>query len=323
LFGSLIIISIAVVGFLIGPTIVSSINPISEDKKESNRVGTGEKPVSAHTRDMVPAFDLNTRKEHPPIADGAEDAFVEWMLARSNEEEVFLRARWRRSRACKTMYETPDLSKPRVIEAFLRTPREIFARTWNKDRAYENAALVIGWGQTISGPHMVSRMTEAIEPQPYHRVLEIGTGSGYQAAVLSQLSNFVYTIEIIEPLAAQTEEIFESLREAYPEYRNVRQKVGDGYYGWDEVAPFDRIIVTAGIDHIPPPLLQQLSAEGIMVIPVGPPSGQTVLKITKKVDKEGNISLTREDIYRGTSRGTIIFVPFTDSSGNRRSNEDR
>jgi protein-L-isoaspartate(D-aspartate) O-methyltransferase len=245
------------------------------------------------------------------------------MLERTDEQEEFLRARWRRSRACMTMYETPDLSKPRVIEAFLRTPREYFVREWNLDRTYDNAALAIGWGQTISGPHMVSRMTDSLDPQPNHKVLEIGTGSGYQSAVLAQLSNRVFTIEIVEALARQTEEIYEALRPRYPEYRNIRQRIGDGYYGWEQHAPFDRIVVTAGIDHIPPPLLQQLADDGVMVIPVGPPSGQTVLKITKKIGDNGQVSLNREDVYGGTSRGNVIFVPFTDSTGKRHSKDSR
>jgi len=270
------------------------------------------------TENLVPRYRLSERTNHPPIDDTEEEAYVQWMMSRTDTEESVLRERWQRSRACKTLYETPDLSKPQVIEAFVRTPREIFARESNRDRAYDNAALPIGWGQTISGPHMVSRMTEAINPQPNHRVLEIGTGSGYQAAILAQLSNFVFTIEIIRPLALQTRTIVEGLYSDYPEYKNIRFKIADGYDGWEEYAPFHRIIVTAGIDHIPPALLKQLAPEGIMVIPVGPPSGQTVLKVTKHVAANGQIKLTREDVYRGTSRGNIIFVPFMDSSGENR-----
>ncbi len=279
----------------------------------------GSLETATATKEIIPKYRLSDRTDHPPIEDSEEEAYIQWMLYRTDTEESVLRARWQRSRACQTLYETPDLSKPRIIEAFLRTPREIFAREANRERAYDNAALPIGWGQTISGPHMVSRMTEAIDPQLDHRVLEIGTGSGYQAAVLAELSEFVFTIEIVRPLALQTKSIVEELYPDYPEYRNIHFKISDGYYGWEEYAPFHRIIVTAGIDHIPPALLKQLAPEGIMVIPVGPPSGQTVLKVTKHVDSEGRITLTREDVYRGTSRGNIIFVPFTDSSGKKRS----
>ena len=292
----------------------------------SDSIGTGNSPspaseTAAKTEDLVPRYQLSERMGHPPIDDSEEEAYVQWMMSRTNTEESVLRDRWQRSRACKTLYETPDLSKPRIIEAFLRTPREIFARDSNRDRAYDNAALPIGWGQTISGPHMVSRMTEAINPQPNHRVLEIGTGSGYQAAVLAQLSQFIFTIEIVRPLALQSRAIAKQLYSDYPEYRNIRFKIADGYYGWEEYTPFHRIIVTAGIDHIPPALLKQLAPEGIMVIPVGPPTGQTVLKITKHIAADGQITLTREDVYRGTSRGNIIFVPFTDSSGEERSSK--
>ncbi len=261
---------------------------------------------------LVPVYDINGRQEHPPIEDSQENAFVAWMRERTGEEEEFLRKRWLRSRACKTLYATPDLSEPRVIEAFLRTPRHIFARDFNARRAYDNAALPIGWGQTISGPHMVGRMSDVLNPQPHHRVLEVGTGSGYQSAVFSELSNFVFTIEIVEPLAGQTDELYSLMESDYPQYKNIKRKVGDGYYGWKDYAPFDRIAVTAGIDHIPPSLLKQLALDGIMLIPIGPPSGQTLLKITKSIDDHGNTVLTREDVYKGTKRGTIIFVPFTE-----------
>jgi protein-L-isoaspartate(D-aspartate) O-methyltransferase len=157
---------------------------------------------------------------------------------------------------------------------------------------------------------MVSRMTQSIDPQPKDRILEIGTGSGYQAAVLSELSNFVYTIEIVPELVRENEDIYKNWETDYPQYKNIKRKVDDGYYGWAEFAPFDKIIVTCGIDHIPPPLLQQLAPGGIMVIPVGPPSGQTVLKITKTVAPDGSVRLEREDIYKG-KRKDIVFVPFT------------
>ena len=292
------------------PLAIKIQSPVSKPLEEK----AGEAGVTP-LKGMPPSYDITRRAEHPPIEDGQKEAYVSWMLEHTQEQGPFLRQRWDRSRACKTMYTTPDLSEPRVIEAFLRTPREIFARPPNANRAYDNAALPVGWGQTISGPHMVSRMTNTINPEPHHRVLEIGTGSGYQSAVLAQLTNFVFTIEIVEPLARDTDTLYTSLEPRYPEYRNIKRKIGDGYYGWEEYAPFNRIIVTAGIDHIPPPLLNQLAPDGIMVIPIGPPSGQTVLKITKSNNEKGETSLTREDIYQGTQRGNVIFVPFTDESG--------
>lgn len=196
--------------------------------------------------------------------------------------------------------------------AFLLTPREWFVRPYNLKNTYENSALPIGYGQTISGPDLVAHMTDALDPQPNQRVLEIGTGSGYQSALLSQLSNFVYTIEIVRPLAEQTNEIYLEHTAAMPEYANIHRRLADGYYGWPAYAPFDRIIVTTGIDHIPPDLLKELKPGGIMVIPIGPPTGQTILKITKTVDKAGRVHLKRQDLYPGI---TDIFVPFTASGG--------
>jgi protein-L-isoaspartate(D-aspartate) O-methyltransferase len=159
---------------------------------------------------------------------------------------------------------------------------------------------------------MVARMSDILNPSPTEKVLEIGTGSGYQSAMFSELTNNVYTIEIIEPLAKETGELYKSLEAKYPEYGNINRKIGDGYYGWAEYAPFDRIAVTCSIDHIPPALIEQLAPTGIMLIPVGPPSGQTLLKITKKFDKEGKMTIVREDVYKGKQ---VVFVPFTSDGG--------
>jgi protein-L-isoaspartate(D-aspartate) O-methyltransferase len=316
LIGPLVVVAVLTLA-LIGGFFLGRVSSASRLTLDSSSVSERDSSLGGEssTGDLVPIYDLTERTDHPPIEDHEEEAYIRWMQRRVDTEEIFLRRRWERSQACKTLYETPDLSEPRIIEAFLRTPREIFAREHNRERAYDNAALEIGWGQTISGPHMVNRMTEAINPQPHHKVLEIGTGSGYQAAILAQLSNFVFTVEIVEPLAMETMEIVEQLQTDFPEYKNIRFKISDGYYGWQEHAPFQRIIVTAGIDHIPPALLKQLAPGGVMVIPVGPPSGQTVLKLTKTVAQDGRITLTRQDIYAGTSRGNIIFVPFTNSKG--------
>ena len=135
----------------------------------------------------------------------------------------------------------------------------------------------IGYGQTISGPYIVCRMTNAINPQPDHKVLEIGTGSGYQSAFLAELSNFVYTIEIVEELAKETDTIYKELEGEYPQYKNIKRKVDDGYYGWEEYAPFDRIIVTCAPEDIPEKLVEQLREGGRMVIPVGRYSQELVL----------------------------------------------
>ena len=157
-------------------------------------------------------------------------------------------------------------------------------------------------------------MTSALDIQPGDKVLEIGTGSGYQAAILGYLTDQVYTIEIIEPLEKETDRLYTDLAAGgYPEYAKIKRKADDGYYGWEEYAPFDKIIVTCGIDHIPPPLLKQLNVGGVMVIPVGPPGAQVVLKVSKNMDSQGNLAIAREDIYHG--RKKEAFVPFTKTDG--------
>jgi protein-L-isoaspartate(D-aspartate) O-methyltransferase len=227
------------------------------------------------------------------------------MQANIPEDQSYFPAKWDRAQA---ILDKQDATDPRILQAFLRTPRESFFNASDPNQAYASAVFPIGYGQTISGPHLVCHMTQAIDPQPNQKVLEIGTGSGYQSAILSELSNYVYTIEIVPQLAQKADARYTDLSKAYPEYANIKRKSADGYYGWPEYAPFDRIIVTAGIDHVPPDLLAQLAPGGIMVIPVGPPSGQTVLKISKVVQPDGSITFTREDIYHGRK---IIFVPFT------------
>jgi protein-L-isoaspartate(D-aspartate) O-methyltransferase len=152
-------------------------------------------------------------------------------------------------------------------------------------------------------------MTNSISVKLGDKVLEIGTGSGYQSAYLSNLTDKVWSIEIIKPLAQRTWALYDSLiGRGYSEYKSITTKQADGYYGWEEEAPFDKIIVTCGIDHIPPPLLQQLKPGGIMVIPVGPPGVQHLLKILKQQAADGAMSVVRSDIYNGRS---VSFVPFT------------
>lgn len=261
--------------------------------------------------------DLTKRTEWPPLDN--KDTYIEWMKENRPCQEEFLEPRWDRGMIIKRYHkETPD----KVLRAFLLTPREIFARDYNRDVAYDMNWHMIEDGQTISGPHLVSRMTENLDIEPHHKVLEIGTGSGYHSAFMAQLSNEVYSIEIKTNLYNVTDGIYTSLLDTYPEYRNVTRKNADGYYGWEEYAPFDRIVVTCGIDHIPPPLLKQLTIGGIMVIPVGPMAGQQViLKVTKTQDEEGKIHLEREDIYGG--KITEHFVPFTKEDGSWHSQENQ
>ncbi len=261
-----------------------------------------------------PAYDITQREDGPPV--DSFDAYKAWITDHTPHEEPWITMRWERAQAALVHYDPPDITHERVLKAFLRTPREYFCREWNLDRAYIHNFMSIGYGVTISGPHIVARMTDVLNPQPDEKVLEIGTGSGYQAAFLSELSNYVYTIEIIEPLAKETDALYDSYEETHPQYKNVKRKIGDGYYGWEEYAPFDKIIVTAGIDHIPPPLIQQLAVGGEMVIPVGPPSVQQLLHVTKTRDEDGNVILKRRDIYEGTGRADKVqFVPFTSEGG--------
>jgi protein-L-isoaspartate(D-aspartate) O-methyltransferase len=245
-----------------------------------------------------------------------EKEYIAWMLAHTNETQDFLEKKWKRAQS---ILGLEDITKVDVLRAFLYTPREYFARAFNIAKAYDNTAIPIGYGQTISGPHMVSHMTSSIEPKRDDRILEIGTGSGYQSAVLSELCDHVYTIEIVPALFNETDGIYRALVKKYPEYATITRKNADGYYGWVQYAPFQKIVVTAGIDHIPPPLLRQLAPNGIMIIPVGPPSGQTVLKIVKKPLPGGGFTFERSDVFRGRK---VIFVPFTAQGGARHSLDD-
>lgn len=157
-----------------------------------------------------------------------------------------------------------DIHNPRVLEAMRAVPRHLFVPEAQRREAYGDHPLPIGYGQTISQPYIVAFMTQALDVGPADRVLEIGTGSGYQAAVLSRLAETVYTIEIVEPLAARARETLSALG-----YRNVHVRTGNGYLGWPEHAPFDRIMVTAAPDDVPPALVEQLKVGGLMAIPVG------------------------------------------------------
>jgi protein-L-isoaspartate(D-aspartate) O-methyltransferase len=185
---------------------------------------------------------------------------------------------------------------PQVKEAMLRVPRHLFVAPSAQRYAYDNVPLPIGHGQTISQPYIVALMTHVLGLRSGDRVLEIGTGSGYQAAVLAEIVAKVYTIEIVPPLAAEARE-----RLARLGYRNVEVRTGDGYKGWPEQAPFDAIMVTAGADETPAPLLEQLKPGGKLVIPLGP-SGNQRLTLTEK-RPDGTLR-SREII-------PVRFVPFT------------
>ena len=164
-----------------------------------------------------------------------------------------------------------------VLAALRATPRELFVLPRNRSLAYANHPLPIGHGQTISQPFIVAIMTQLLAVAPHHRVLEVGTGSGYQAAVLARLADVVYTIEIVPALAATATE-----RLARLGYGNVRVRQGDGWHGWPEQAPFDSIVVTAVAEEIPPALVEQLAGNGRLVMPLGPEDGFQELAVYDK-----------------------------------------
>lgn len=198
------------------------------------------------------------------------------------DEEIQKR---QRLRMVTTQIERPPgwrqpVKNKRVLDAMRKVPRHKFVRPRERRYAHDDRALPIGHAQTISQPYIVAFMTELLDPKPKHKALEVGTGSGYQAAVLAELVSKVYTIEIIEELGKPAKERLDKLG-----YENVEVKVADGYHGWEEHAPFDSIIVTCAASHVPPPLIKQLKTGGKMCIPVGPVFGaQHLLIITKQED---------------------------------------
>ena len=187
------------------------------------------------------------------------------------------------------------IDDPRTLQAMAKVPRDKFVPKELTARAYEDNPLPIGFGQTISQPYIVAFMTQALKPKPTDRVLEIGTGSGYQAAVLSELVAQVYTIEIVRPLAQRAAVVLQALG-----YKNVLVKGGDGYKGWPEHAPFDSIIVTAAPDHVPQPLIEQLKEGGRLIIPVGKTYAQRLYAYEK-----------RGGALKETAVIPVRFVPLT------------
>ena len=194
----------------------------------------------------------------PPLTDKA--AFVAWGAANRGEDPKYLERRFDRY---KEVLAFNDLFTSNEKRAFLLTPREEFVLPGDKDNAYVGHYIDIGFGVTITPPGTMGRMTSTLQVKPGDKVLEIGTGSGYQSALLTYLTSRVYSIEIIPELAARTRGVYDRLiGRGYREYSDIATRSADGYYGWEEAAPFDKIIVTCGIDHIPPPLLQQLKPSG-------------------------------------------------------------
>ena len=192
--------------------------------------------------------------------------------------------------------EGRGVSDPTVLEALRQTPRHAFVLDRYLEQAYADHPLPIGYGQTISQPYIVALMTEMLEVQAGDRVLEIGTGSGYQAAVLAEMEIEVFTVEIIPELFTQATEILADLG-----YTNVQTLNADGYFGWGEYAPYDAIIVTAAADHLPQPLIAQLKEGGRLVIPIGPVGAVQTLWMFEKVGEE----------IEAYNWGAVRFVPLT------------
>ena len=191
-----------------------------------------------------------------------------------------------------------DALEARVMEAVRKVPREKFVPPDMRSAAFENGPLPIGHGQTISQPYIVALMTDMLAPEPEHRILEIGTGSGYQTAILSQLCSKVYSVEVVAELSAAATETFKRLG-----YDNIETRIGDGYHGWPEYAPYDGIIVTAAATHIPAALVEQLKPGGRMAIPVGPPYSYQELMLVKKVEQGKTVT---ERVLG------VAFVPLVD-----------
>ncbi len=200
-----------------------------------------------------------------------------------------------RNRMVNQQIQARGITHQPTLQAMRKVPRHLFVPASQQRFAYHDRPLPIGFGQTISQPFIVAYMTSVANPKPHDRILEIGTGSGYQAAVLAEISRHVYTIEIVQELGQNAKELLESL------YDNISVKIDDGYYGWEEHGPFDAIVVTAAAGHIPPPLIRQLKDGGRMVIPVGSPFQVQQLMLVEK--RNGNIT-TRNLM-------PVRFVPFT------------
>ncbi|MCL6260259.1 protein-L-isoaspartate(D-aspartate) O-methyltransferase [Aquiflexum sp. TKW24L] len=202
----------------------------------------------------------------------------------------------RREQMVKNQIEARGIANRDILEAMRKVPRHLLVPEDQREYAYEDRPLPIGDGQTISQPYIVAYMTDLIAPKKYMKVLEIGTGSGYQAAVLAEMVEEVYTIEIVENLGKRAKKDLDNLG-----YTNINCRIGDGYQGWKENSPFDAIIVTAAAEKVPQPLIEQLKEGGKMVIPVGPQGKVQDLLLLEK--SKGQI--------KTTNLGPVRFVPFT------------
>ena len=242
-------------------------------------------------------------RSRPGILGVAAAAAVGLAGCTASAQEAVDFAELRRRMVRDTISEPRDGRPPvldvRVIDAMEKVERHLFVPEDIREWAYRDSPLGIGWRQTISQPYIVALMTELAEPDPEDKVLEIGTGSGYQAAVLAEIVDQVFTIEIVEPLGLRAAAALDAAG-----YENVTTRIGDGYAGWPEEAPFDAIVVTAAPDHVPQPRVDQLAAGGRLVLPVGPDGGRQELQVLEK-QADGSVARTRVIPVR--------FVPLTRS----------
>jgi protein-L-isoaspartate(D-aspartate) O-methyltransferase len=225
----------------------------------------------------------------PPAGEADKEDVARW------QPPDFTERREERGQMARTIENAYKLADEEVLDAMRSVPRHAFVPADHRDEAYADTPLPIGYGQTISQPYIVAEMTRQLKLKPTSKVLEVGTGSGYQAAVLTEFTPFVTTIEIIEPLAAAARRRLTRLG-----YDVVAVRHGDGYYGWEEKAPFDGIIVTCATGQIPPPLLRQLAPGGRMIVPVGAAFATQSLMLVAK-DAEGTV--------RSRSLMAVRFVP--------------
>jgi len=274
--------------------------PLSEPnqpKVEPNQPPT--KPNKPSVEPNQPADEPNRPPAEPnqPPARQMEDPNEKKVLRPTHRHPAFAERITERARMVDWQIEARAVKDPNVLSAMRTVPRHVFVRQTDQRSAYNDNPLPIGYDQTISQPYIVAFMTETLQLTRKSKVLEIGTGSGYQAAVCAEIAQQVYTIEIVEELATSAKERLKELG-----YRNVFTKAGDGYFGWPEHAPFDAIIGTAAAGRIPEPLIEQIKPGGRMILPYGSPRGfQYLVLITK--DKDGNIS--RRNVM------PVRFVPMT------------
>ncbi|MDR1106713.1 MAG: protein-L-isoaspartate O-methyltransferase [Treponema sp.] len=283
---------------------VEEVTKIAAEKgKDSPEYGLAYETLPGSKKYNGPGFAQSMSVE-------TRESWLSWMQANRSDSPEFLEKRW--ELAENFVKNSKELKRTEDLRAFLLVPREHFVRAVNRGFEYADTWLPIGYGATITDPDVVAMMTTTLNVQPGDKVLEIGTGSGYQSAILSYLTTEVYTIEIIKPLFIETDQLYRDFEKSFPSYGSINRKLDDGYYGWEKYAPFDKIIVTCSIDHIPPPLLRQLKPGGIMVLPLGPPSRQYIMEVKKEVTETGSIVISRRDVYNGMG---VKFIPFRNEAG--------